>query len=454
MSQQVTSAKRDGFTSRFGIIAAAAGSAVGLGNIWKFPYIVGENGGSAFILVYLISILLVGMPVLLAEFLIGRRGQANAVRSFKNIKPNSKWFSIGWIGIVAAFMILGFYTVIAGYTIHYFILTITNSFTGMSSAEISNTFNEFQTSSTLPIIYTVIFILISLGILFGGIKDGIEKYSKILMPGLVGIIVLLVIRAITLPGATEGIEFLLKPNFNELSMPAVLDALGHSFFSLSVGMGTMLTYGSYISKKENLTTTTVSIAAADTVIALLAGLAIFPAVFAFGIDPTAGPGLVFITLPNVFLQMTGGTIFGALFFFLLFIAALTSVVSIFEVIIAYITEELSVTRPKAMTLTTLAVVFISILCAFSNTPDSSLTFFGTTLFDWMDKLSANILLPIGGLLIMIFIGFIMKREDVEDELKQGCPSIKNSMIYLTITKYVAPIAIAIVFLYGLGIINF
>ena len=453
MSQQVTSAKRDGFTSRFGIIAAAAGSAVGLGNIWKFPYIVGENGGSAFILVYLISILLVGMPVLLAEFLIGRRGQANAVRSFKNIKPNSKWFSIGWIGIVAAFMILGFYTVNAGYTIHYFILTITNSFTGMSSAEISNTFNEFQTSSTLPIIYTVIFILISLGILFGGIKDGIEKYSKILMPGLVGIIVLLVIRAITLPGATEGIEFLLKPNFNELSMPAVLDALGHSFFSLSVGMGTMLTYGSYISKKENLTTTTVSIAAADTVIALLAGLAIFPAVFAFGIDPTAGPGLVFITLPNVFLQMTGGTIFGALFFFLLFIAALTSVVSIFEVIIAYITEELSVTRPKAMTLTTLAVVFISILCAFSNTPDSSLTFFGTTLFDWMDKLSANILLPIGGLLIMIFIGFIMKREDVEDELKQGCPSIKNSMIYLTITKYVAPIAIAIVFLYGLGIIN-
>lgn len=425
-----------------------------MGNIWKFPYIVGENGGSAFILVYLISILLVGMPVLLAEFLIGRRGQANAVRSFKNIKPNSKWFSIGWIGIVAAFMILGFYTVIAGYTIHYFILTITNSFTGMSSAEISNTFNEFQTSSTLPIIYTVIFILISLGILFGGIKDGIEKYSKILMPGLVGIIVLLVIRAITLPGATEGIEFLLKPNFNELSMPAVLDALGHSFFSLSVGMGTMLTYGSYISKKENLTTTTVSIAAADTVIALLAGLAIFPAVFAFGIDPTAGPGLVFITLPNVFLQMTGGTIFGALFFFLLFIAALTSVVSIFEVIIAYITEELSVTRPKAMTLTTLAVVFISILCAFSNTPDSSLTFFGTTLFDWMDKLSANILLPIGGLLIMIFIGFIMKREDVEDELKQGCPSIKNSMIYLTITKYVAPIAIAIVFLYGLGIINF
>lgn len=454
MSQQITPAKRDGFSSRFGIIAAAAGSAVGLGNIWKFPYIVGENGGSAFILVYLISILLVGMPVLLAEFLIGRRGQANAVRSFKKIAPNTKWFSIGWMGIIAAFMILGFYTVIAGYTIHYFLLTVTNAFAGMSSTEISNTFNTFQSSSTLPIIYTVIFILISLAILFGGVKDGIEKYSKILMPGLIGIIVLLVIRAVTLPGASEGIEFLLKPDFSELSMPAVLDALGHSFFSLSVGMGTMLTYGSYISKKENLTSTTASIAAADTFIALLAGLAIFPAVFAFGIDPTAGPGLVFITLPNVFLQMPGGTIFGALFFFLLFIAALTSVVSIFEVIIAYVTEELKLTRPKAMTLTAITIIFVAILCALSNTPESMFVINGTSLFDWMDKISANILLPIGGLLIMLFIGFIMKREDVEDELKQGSTSIKNTMLYLTITKYVAPIAIAIVFLYGLGIINF
>ena len=323
MSQQATTAKRDGFSSRFGVIAAAAGSAVGLGNIWKFPYIVGENGGSAFILVYLISILAVGIPVLLAEFIIGRRGQANAVRSFKKIAPNTKWSAIGWMGIISAFMILGFYTVIAGYTIHYFILTVTNSFAGMSAAQITDTFNNFSSSST-PIIYTVIFIILSLAILFGGIKDGIEKYTKILMPGLVGIIALLVIRAITLPGAGEGIQFLLKPDFSELSMKAVLDALGHSFFSLSVGMGTMLTYGSYISKKENLTSVTFSIAAADTMIALLAGLAIFPAVFAFGIDPTAGPGLVFITLPNVFLQMPGGVIFGALFFLLLFIAALTS----------------------------------------------------------------------------------------------------------------------------------
>lgn len=448
MSQQATPAKRDGFSSRFGLIAAAAGSAVGLGNIWKFPYIVGENGGSAFILVYLISILAVGVPVLLAEFIIGRRGQANAVRSFKKIAPNTKWSAIGWMGIVAAFMILGFYTVIAGYTIHYFILTVTNSFDGMSSAQITETFNNFSSSST-PIIYTVIFIILSLGILFGGIKDGIEKYTKVLMPGLVGIIVLLVVRAITLPGAEEGIQFLLKPDFSELSMEAILDALGHSFFSLSVGMGTMLTYGSYVSKKENLTSVTFSIAAADTMIALLAGLAIFPAVFAFGIDPTAGPGLVFITLPNVFLQMTGGTIFGALFFLLLFIAALTSVVSIFEVIIAYVTEELKVNRRKAMGLTTLAVIVISTFCALSQTPDSALVFNGHTLFDWMDLLSANVLLPIGGLLIMIFLGFIMKKSDLEDELQQGSKSIKNTMVYLTVTKFVAPVAIAIVFLTGI-----
>ena len=304
----------------------------------------------------------------MAEFIIGRRGQANAVRSFKTIAPNTKWSGIGWMGIIAAFMILGFYTVIAGYTIHYFILTITNAFSGMSSAEIAQTFSDFSSGST-QIIYTIIFIILSLAILFGGVKDGIEKYSKILMPGLVGIILLLVIRAVTLPGAGEGIEFLLKPDFSELSMNAVLDALGHSFFSLSVGMGTMLTYGSYISKKENLTSTAFSIGAADTIIALLAGLAIFPAVFAFGIDPTAGPGLVFITLPNVFLQMPGGLIFGALFFFLLFIAALTSVVSIFEVIIAYVTEELKVNRQKAMALTTVAVVVIATVCALSQTPE-------------------------------------------------------------------------------------
>lgn len=448
MSQQATTVKRDGFSSRFGIIAAAAGSAVGLGNIWKFPYIIGENGGSAFILVYLLSILAVGIPVLLAEFIIGRRGQANAVRSFKKIAPNTKWSGIGWMGIVAAFMILGFYTVIAGYTIHYFILTVTNSFAGMSSAQITDTFNNFA-SSTRPIIYTVIFIILSLGILFGGIKDGIEKYTKVLMPGLVGIIALLVIRAITLPGAEEGIQFLLKPDFSELSMKAVLDALGHSFFSLSVGMGTMLTYGSYISKKESLTSITFSIAAADTIIALLAGLAIFPAVFAFGIDPTSGPGLVFITLPNVFLQMPGGIIFGALFFLLLFIAALTSVVSIFEVIIAYITEELKVNRHKAMGLTTLAVIVIATFCALSQTPDTSLIFNGHSLFDWMDLLSANVLLPIGGLLIMIFLGFIMKRSDLEDELHHGSKSIKGTMAYITITKFVAPVAIAIVFLTGI-----
>lgn len=448
MSQQATSAKRDGFSSRFGIIAAAAGSAVGLGNIWKFPYIVGENGGSAFILVYLISILAVGMPVLLAEFIIGRRGQANAVRSFKTLAPNSKWSGIGWMGLVASFMILGFYTVIAGYTIHYFILTITNSFSGMSATEISQTFNDFSSSSS-PIIYTLIFILLSLAILFGGVKNGIEKYSKILMPGLVGIIALLVIRAVTLPGASEGIEFLLKPDFSALSMNAVLDALGHSFFSLSVGMGTMLTYGSYISKKENLASTAVSIAAADTIIALLAGLAIFPAVFAFGIDPTAGPGLVFITLPNVFLQMPGGAIFGALFFFLLFIAALTSVVSIFEVIIAYVTEELNLNRKKAMGLTAVAVMIIATVCALSQTPNSSLVFNGHTLLDWMDLLSSNVLLPIGGFLIIIFTGFIMKKSDLEDELKQGSKSIKNTMAYITITKFVAPVAVAIVFLTGI-----
>ena len=448
MSQKTATPPRDGFSSRFGLIAAAAGSAVGLGNIWKFPYIVGENGGSAFILIYLISILCVGLPVLLAEFIVGRRGGANAVRSFKKLAPNTKWPIIGWLGIIAAFMILGFYTVIAGYTIHYFILSITNAFSGMTSEQITQTFNQFS-SGYAPIIYTIIFILLSVIVLFGGIKNGIEKYTKVLMPGLVGIIILLVIRAVTLPGAGEGLQFLFKPDFSQLSMSAILDALGHSFFSLSVGMGTMLTYGSYISKKENLASVSCSIAIADTMIALLAGVAIFPAVFAFGIDPTAGPGLVFITLPNVFLQMPGGNIFGALFFLLLFIAALTSVVSIFEVIITYVTEELNVNRRKALLLTTLAVIVISIVCSLSQTPNTFLSFNGHSLFDWMDLLSANVLLPIGGLLIMLFLGFVMKKDEVAEELSQGSKSIKTTMVYLTITKFIAPLAIAIVFLTGI-----
>ena len=253
----------------------------------------------------------------------------------------------------------------------------------------------------------------------------------------------------TLPGAGEGLQFLFKPDFSQLSMSAILDALGHSFFSLSVGMGTMLTYGSYISKKENLASVSCSIAIADTMIALLAGVAIFPAVFAFGIDPTAGPGLVFITLPNVFLQMPGGNIFGALFFLLLFIAALTSVVSIFEVIITYVTEELNVNRRKALLLTTLAVIVISIVCSLSQTPNTFLSFNGHSLFDWMDLLSANVLLPIGGLLIMLFLGFVMKKDEVADELSQGSKSIKTTMVYLTITKFIAPLAIAIVFLTGI-----
>lgn len=448
MSQETISQQRDGFSSRFGLIAAAAGSAVGLGNIWKFPYIVGENGGSAFILIYLISILGVGLPVLLAEFIIGRRGGANAVRSFKKLAPNTKWPIIGWLGIIAAFMILGFYTVIAGYTIHYFLLSLTNAFSGMSSEQITQTFHQFS-SGHAPIIYTIIFTLLAVFVLFGGIKDGIEKYTKILMPGLVGIIILLVVRAITLPGAAEGLKFLFKPDFSEMSMNSILDALGHSFFSLSVGMGTMLTYGSYISKKENLSTVTCSIAVADTMIALLAGVAIFPAVFAFGIDPTAGPGLVFITLPNVFLQMPGGNIFGALFFLLLFIAALTSVVSIFEVIITYVTEELNVNRHKALKLTSIAVIIIAIFCSLSQTPNTALSFNGNTLFDWMDLLSANVILPIGGLLIICFLGFIMNKDEIADELQQGACSIKTTMIYLTITKFIAPLAIAIVFLTGI-----
>jgi NSS family neurotransmitter:Na+ symporter len=336
--------ERDGFASKFGIIAAAAGSAIGLGNIWKFPYITGIYGGAAFIIVYLICIAIIGAPVMLSEFTIGRRAQKNAIGSFKKLAPGKPWFIAGWMGFLAAFAILSFYGVVAGWALDYIVKAVTNSFAGSDPEAIAGIFTGLISQTWTPIFWQVVFMALTAGVVLGGIKDGIEKYTKILMPMLLVIIVILDIRAVTLPGAGEGVAFLFKPNWSLITSEAILSALGHAFFSLSLGMGTMITYGSYIGKKENLGEVALQVTLADTAIALLAGLAMFPAVFAYGIEPSAGPGLVFITLPNVFQQMPGGYIFQILFFVLLSVAALTSSVSILEVVVAYFHEDKNVSR--------------------------------------------------------------------------------------------------------------
>lgn len=454
--------KRDGFSSKFGIIAAAAGSAIGLGNIWKFPYIVGQNGGAAFILIYLACIALIGTPVMLSEFVIGRRGQKNAIGSFKKLTPGTPWFLSGWMGVAAAFMILAFYAVVAGWSLHYVFMSLGGNFKGLTAGEVSTYFGGLISQDVLPIFWLIVFMAVTAGVVVGGVKNGIEKYSKIMMPLLLLLIIMLDIRAVTLPGSSEGIEFLFSPDWSKINAAAVLDALGHAFFSLSLGMGTMITYGSYIGKKENLAETAVQVTIADTLIALLAGLAIFPAVFAFGIAPTSGPSLVFVTLPNVFNQMWGGQVFAFMFFALLSMAALTSSISILEVVVAYFSEEKGVERKKATVIVATIITGFGVLCSLSMGAASDITFpfflggkwIDLNFFDFLDKLSGSFLLPMGGLFIALYVGWKMKMEDVRDEVSNG-GALKAGFFYFFIwsARIIAPLGIIIVFLHNLGLLN-
>ena len=453
--------QREVFGSKFGILAAAAGSAIGLGNIWKFPYITGENGGAAFILVYLICIAFIGLPVMLSEFLIGRRSQKAAVGSFKVLKPGTPWFLTGWAGLLAAFFILSFYGVVAGWTLNYIVWSVTNHLGGVTPDEVGAAFGGFITDPVKPIIWQVIFMVATAAIVYGGVKKGIERYSKILMPLLLAIIVVLIVRSLTLPGASAGVDFLLSPDFSQLTAKGVLVALGHAFFSLSLGMGTMITYGSYIGKEQSLGSMAVQVTIADTLIALMAGLAIFPAVFAFGLDAGAGPGLVFVTLPNVFNSMPGGAIFSTLFFVLLAVAALTSAISILEVVVAFFVEELKMKRHIATVVASVSITIVGVLCSLSMSPASPVsswllpTLAGPkNFFDTMDWWSANMFLPLGGLFIVIFAGWIMKEKDVRDEVSNGGTlNIGWFKAFQISARIIAPIMILIVFLWSVGVIK-
>ena len=441
------------FTSSFGVIAAAAGSAIGLGNIWKFPYITGEYGGAAFLFVYLAFILAIGLPVMLSELIIGRKSRKNAFGAFKKLAPNSVWKYIGSFGVGAAFLILSFYGVVAGWSIKYFILSIKRAFVGMEPAAIQNMFEHFHTAPAEPLVYQLFFMLLTGLVVIIGVQKGIERFSKILMPILLGIIIILDIRAVTLEGAGEGLRFLFQPDFSKLSKDAVLNALGHAFFSLSLGMGTLITYGSYVSKKNNLMHTAIQVTVADTVIAILAGIAIIPAVFAFGIEPSAGPGLIFITLPNVFMQMPGGILFSIMFFILLTIAALTSGISILEVVVAYFSEELKMNRKTATIIATAMISLLGIICSLSLGIYSDIIIFNRNIFDLLDHISANILLPIGGMFIALFIGWSFGKFKVMREMAQGGKLIGWFLqAFIILVKFIAPLAIFIVFLKGINII--
>lgn len=445
---------RGSFTTQIGVIAAAAGSAIGLGNIWRFPYITGQNGGAAFVLIYLIIVLLIGVPVMISELSIGRASQRNAFGAFKVLAPGKPWYLVGLMGVISAFVILAFYSTVAGWTLEYLVKSIVNQFEGKNSEQINQLFDDFQNSIFRPVLWQLVFMIMTAAIVFAGVQNGIERYSKLLMPMLLIIILILDIRAVTLKGAGEGLKFFLKPDFSEVTWKTVMMALGQAFFSLSVGMGCLITYGSYIQKKNNLSVIAISTSLADLFIAILCGLLIFPVAFAFGINPGQGPDLVFKTLPNIFLQIPGGYLFSVLFFILIVIAALTSTISVLEVVVAYSIEELKLKRKLATFLSMISISALGVLCTLSFSVLSDFKIFQRTIFELFDFSSANILLPVGGLLIVIFVAWFFGKSRLFLEItNDGSLKGRFFLIFLFIVRYIAPVAIILVFLNGLGVIK-
>lgn len=438
------------FVTRLGGPLAAVGSAVGLGNIWRFPYETGSNGGAAFLLVYICCVLLLGTPLLLAELTLGRASHSNAVGAFRRLAPGSKWWVTGLIGMVCVLLIVGFYSVVAGWTLHYTVASVANNLD-------TQDFGSFISGPLMPFGWMTLFVILNMFILLGGVQKGIERASNILMPLLAILMVVLCVNSLMLPGAGDGLSFLFQPDFSKITGRTILSAMGQSFFSISMGVGTLLIYGSYLPNSTRMGKTSLVICLLDTLVAILAGVIIFPSCFAYGIQPDAGPGLAFITLPGVFLQMPGGYIWSIIFFLLLAVAAITSSISMMECPIAILQEQFSISRRRAVLIVTTIAWVLGTICALSFCPDfaSSLSFtvFGESLslFDCFDKLTANFLMPLGGVLISLFVGWRMDRKVLYDTLtNSGRDSGAYIPYFLFVVRYFAPLCILLIFLSGLG----
>ena len=430
-----------------------AGSAIGLGNLWRFPYMVGEYGGAAFIIVYILFVFLLSLPILFCEFIVGRRSQTNALGAFKKLAPGTPWKWVGALSVISPLIVVSYYSVIGGWSMEYFFKSCTLGFTdGVTDSELHHLFSSFISSVWPPIVGHTAFLLTTAFIVLGGVKKGIEKFGKVMMPLLFVVMIVIAVRSMTLEGASAGIAYLFKPDFSKINAEVCAAALGQSFFSLSLGCGTMLTYASYVSRKENLMRSSASIAVSDLIFALIAGCAIMPAVFANGLSPQAGPGLVFETLPFIFSKMPLGGFVAILFFMSLLIAALTSSISLFEVGVAYLVEEKHISRKLSCALIFLVTWSVGLLCSLSFGPLSDFRILGNIIFDFFDKLTANYLMTIGGLLVVLFVGWKMKKTDVRDEFTNGGSIRTNSRMFgpvYAIIRYVAPIAVLTIFISNL-----
>lgn len=443
---------RDSFGSRFGALVAMAGSAVGLGNLWRFPYLVGENGGAAFIIIYILLSFLICLPIFISEFVIGRRSQKNAYAAFRDLSGGSAWRWVGLFTIIVPLVVLSYYSVIGGWSVEYLLKSVTFAFESASQSAMSTMFSDFVSSTWGPLLAHTGFLLVTTLIVVVGIKDGIEKFSKVMMPLLFFIVLAIAIYSMTLPGAKAGLDYLFNPDFSKITGKACAAALGQAFFSLSLGFGTIMTYASYVDKKENILFQSTATAVSDLMFALIAGVAIMPAVFAFGLNPQSGPGLVFETLPFVFGQMPAGGFVAILFFLALLVAALTSSISMLEVAVAYLVEEKGFSRVWACVVLFVVCWVVGAVCSLSFGPLSDVKIGGGNIFDFFDNLSSNILMTLGSLLTVLFVGWRLKKTDVYDEFTNGGTLSRNAKLFGVLwflIRYICPLAIISIFVSGL-----
>ena len=448
---------RGNFGSKIGIILATAGSAVGLGNVWRFPYMTGQNGGAAFLLVYIGCILLLGIPGMLSEFIIGRHGQANAAKAYDKLSSGRPWKLIGYIGILTATIILGFYAVVAGWCLEYFFASLAGNTLG-DADYIQNYFAEFSGDMWRPLLWGCAFVVITHMVVIRGVQKGIEQASRLLMPVLMVLLLILMIASCSLPNAVEGVRFLLMPDFSKVNGQMALEALGQAFFSLSLGTAVLCTYASYFTREINLLRSAGQIAILDTFIAILSGLMIFPAAFSVGISPDSGPSLIFITLPNVFQQAFGSVpalayVISIMFYALLVFAALTSTISMHEIGTAFFTEEFNLPRKKAAWIVTGAASVLCIFCAWSVGAFDSIKVMGVSLMDFCDMLTANFMLPLGALLTCLFVGWYVPKQIVFGEFtNNGTTNTMFFSLFLIAVRYICPLSIVLIFLHQLGVI--
>ncbi|MFI3281115.1 MAG: sodium-dependent transporter [Rikenellaceae bacterium] len=438
--------------SRVGAILVAAGGSVGLGNIWKFPYVLGESGGAAFFVVYLGCIVLLGLPIMLAEMAVGREARGNAVAAYRHFDPRYRF--LGFVNVLIAFFIMGFYFVVSGWTAEYFYSSVTGQLSQLSTVEeYTALFDSFKSSAWKPLIFTWIFIGANYFIIDKGINKGIESVSKLLMPILFAILIALSVKSLMMPNSMEGVKFLFKPDFSKITTDVFYKAMGQAFFSLSVGLGAIITYASYFDKKTKLLPTALSVTFLDTMVAVIAGVMIFPAVFSVGIEPTSGPSLVFITLPAVLNSMPLSALWSSVFFLLLIIAALTSTLSLFEVVTLYVIEEWKITRRKATIFTALIMGLLASAASLSLGACPGISFAGFNLFDGLDYISSNVMLPLSGMGISIFAGWAVDRSILKKQLTDyGESKLLFFNVLVVLLRYVCPILLAIVFFDSLGLI--